>query len=104
MIRWKPFLCLYAIRLLHLVGVGVGSELPSSHAGHDVDVAAVVLHALLGASAGLLLLLTSLDLRGLALHLSGTSKRSVNFSHIVFILKGVEGRGGGGLAGGMEGI
>ena len=69
--------------LLHLVGVAVGSELPSSHSGDNVDVAAVVLHALLGAATGLLLLLSSLDLGGLALHLSGTCERSVNFSHII---------------------
>ena len=68
--------------LFHLVGVGVGSNSLASHTGHNIDVTAVVLHALLGPSPRLLLdILLLLDLGGLALNLTGTCERSVNLSH-----------------------
>lgn len=70
-----------AWRLFHLIGIGVRSDSLASHSGDNVDVPPVVLHALLRASPGLLLLLLGLDLGGLALHFTGTSERSVDFSH-----------------------
>ena len=70
--------------LFHLVGVGVGSNSLASHTGHNIDVTAVVLHALLGPSPRLLLdILLLLDLGGLSLNLTGTCERSVNLSHFV---------------------
>ena len=71
----------FVIYLLHLVGVGVGSDLLSSHTSNDIDVAAVVLHALLGAAAGALLLLLCLYLRRLVSNLTCASERAVNLSH-----------------------
>lgn len=69
----------------------------------NIDVAAVVLHALLGAATGLLLLLPGLDLGGLALHLSGTCERSVNFSHFRICVVMSVGGGGRGRGGAGEG-
>ena len=48
---------------------------------HDHGLEALsVEHALLGAALGLLLLFLLLDLGGLALHLTGASERSVDFT------------------------
>ena len=64
---------------LHLVLVGV-RRLLLARANNDVDKAAVVQHALVGAAARLLLLVGLLDLRGLRLDLAGTCQRTVNLA------------------------
>jgi hypothetical protein len=64
---------------LHLVLVGV-RRLLLARANNDVDKAAVVQHALVGAAARLLLLVGLLDLRGLRLDLTGTCQRTVNLA------------------------
>ena len=68
--------------LFHLVSIGVRTNLLASHTGDNIDVTTIVLQALLGTASRLLLLVFHwLDLWGLTLHLTGTCKRSVNFSH-----------------------
>jgi len=67
-------ICLIVIAALHLVGVAIRSNLLSSHSSDYINVTTVILHALLGASTRLLLLvLLLLNLWCLSLHLSGTS-------------------------------
>jgi hypothetical protein len=69
--------------LFHLVGVGVRTNSLSSHTRYNIDVTTVVLKSLLGSSSRLLLSLFLLfDLRRLVLNLTGTSERSVNFTHL----------------------
>lgn len=55
--------------------------LPLAPRHGDVDEAAGVCDALLGAALGRLLLLLGLDLGGLRLHFAGTRERAVDFPH-----------------------
>ena len=81
------FICSVALSLslkcclFHLISIRVGSYFLSSHTCDYIDISSVVLHALLGSSSGLLLLLLRLDLWRLPFNLTGTCERSVNLSH-----------------------
>lgn len=83
--RYLSFLfIIWSPSLFHLVRIGVGSDLLASHSSDNIDVTTVVLQALLGSSSGhLLLVFLGLNLWGLSLNLTGTSQRSVNFSHCI---------------------
>ena len=70
-------LCLTSDSRLLLVGA---SSLLSSRKDGDVDEAPVVLDSLLGTSGSQLLLFLLLNLGGLVLDLTGTSKGAVHFS------------------------
>merc|ERR1719195_2295034 len=65
-----------------LFRVGVRSLLATAEGLDNVHEPPDILNPPLGASSLLLLLLTSLDLRGLASDLSGTSERSVDLSSL----------------------
>lgn len=60
--------------------VGVGTAPAAGALGHDVDEAAVVLHAALGPSGLGLLLLALVHLRRLTTHLAGTGEGAVYFA------------------------
>jgi len=69
--------------------LGVRSTLLSRSSGH-VHIASVVLHALECASSRLLLFRCFVDFSGLVLNLSGTSERSVYFSHDARLVCGLK--------------